>query len=126
MLRRCTLNASARDRQETRAMIDRIEFLEEPLEAGESRDLLVWGRDPLEVEIECFVEKPPPPGFRGCPECGSFPLTSGEALAITASPTVFADGTGTLMITIRDADNDKRLIRLHVISPEANRGSMSA
>lgn len=93
------------------------------LRAGETRYLQVYGAEPLEVAIHCFTQKPPPPGYKPCKECGAFKIRAGQALAVTANARVFADHGGWLAISIRDNEGDAREIRLTVASRESDRGT---
>jgi len=93
------------------------------LRAGETRYLQAYGDDPLVVEIHCFAQKPPPPGYKPCKECGSFRVGSGEAVAVTANARVFSAHGGRLMVSVRDARGDTKEIRLTVSSLDADRGT---
>lgn len=96
-------------------MITRIDFSEEPLEAGQERTLRAWtDAEPLFVAILCFREPPTPAQLRTCAECGSFRVTSGEAISIAASLTVFESLDGYLLVRVTDAQRDYREFRLEV------------
>jgi hypothetical protein len=96
-------------------MITSIDFNEEPLQAGEQRILLAWSNtQPLFVEIKCFREPPTPPELRACSECGSFRVSSGEAVTISASLSVFAKSAGYLLVRVTDASRDSREFRLEI------------
>lgn len=104
-------------------MITDIVLDRSALKAGETRYLQAYGEEPLTVDIHCFAQKPPPPGYKPCKECGAFKIRSGQALAVTATSRVFADHGGRLEITIRDNQGDVREIRLVVVSREADHGA---
>lgn len=97
-------------------MITQVSFNTSPIRIGERRLLRVWGDEPFAAEIKCFVENPPPPVFKSCPECGTFSINSGEPLVITPSDVVFANNEGSLEITVRDNSGDERQFSLKVIS----------
>jgi hypothetical protein len=85
------------------------------MQPGETRSLLIEASEPSSVEIRCFVEKPPPPGYRGCPECGTLKkIANNREVSITASRQIFGRSAGYLELTIIDATEDRRVIRLAV------------
>jgi hypothetical protein len=100
-------------------MITRIDFSDEPLEAGRSRKLRAWTNDaPLSVAIECFREPPTPAQLRSCDECGSFRITSGETIFIAASLSAFKSGAGYLLVRVTDAGHDFREFRIEISHTE--------
>lgn len=111
-------------------MITRIDFSDEPLEAGQERRLRAWtDAEPLFVAIQCFREPPTPAQLRACDECGSFRVTSGEAIFITASRSVFESRAGYLLVRVTDARRDYREFRLevfHIEGGENMQGGLNA
>jgi len=100
-------------------MITRIDFTDEPIEAGQERILRAWtDAEPLVVAIECFREPPTPARMRPCAECGSFHVTSGEAVTVAASLTAFEGRAGYLLVRVTDARRDYREFRLDVSTTE--------
>lgn len=89
-------------------MIREVQFDRTPMAAGEMRSLTVIGDAPIAVGIECFVEKPPPPGLRPCSACGSYRIGSGESLAVEADRLTFQDNGGSLRIRLVDNAGDRR------------------
>jgi hypothetical protein len=104
-------------------MITDIDYPTYTIRAGDSFAIAVNALSPIAVAIKCFVSKPPPPGYRPCPECGSFQIASGEVLRLVASETTFEHTGGTLEVTIRDAEADVRTLRLKVAGREEERGT---
>ena len=96
-------------------MIKHLGYPRRPLAAGEVFSIRTTAAEPIEVEIRCFVRKPPPPGHAHCPECGSFAAHSGQPLELGASADAFRSaGGGHLEVTVSDADGDQRTIRIPV------------
>lgn len=91
-----------------------LDFNAEPMETGESRELILRSPLPAEVKIRCFVHSPPP-GYRACDECGTFKIKTGESVAVHAGPRVFGDGGGHLEIEISDSSGQSRRFRLNVL-----------
>ena len=104
-------------------MIRAIDFPSEVLRAGEPYTLRIVAPDPITVEIRCFVETPPPKGYRPCPECGSIHARSGQVLHLRVSEVSFHSSGGALEIFIQDADGDSRRIRLQVSGRGEDRGT---
>src|SRR5947209_419342 len=86
-----------------------------PIRVGEERYLSADGDGPFAVEISCFVSKPPPGGFRPCPECGRFDIQAGELLSIVASPAAFRDNAGNLQITVTNRMGESKSCDLRVL-----------
>ena len=100
-------------------MIEHVDYPRQPLAAGEAFSVTTTAAEPIEVEIRCFVRKPPPPGYEHCPECGSFSAHSGQPLKLVASADAFRSaGGGHLDVTVSDADGDQRTIRIPVQAPQ--------
>jgi hypothetical protein len=105
-------------------MIRAVDFALGPLRVGEARTLRIDGAEPHTVEIHCFVNEPPPPGYRPCPECGTLDLIlNGQPVEVHASATVFAKATGHVRVTITDSDNDQRVIILKVLTRDTGASS---
>ncbi len=94
------------------------DFVETPLQAGEDRDFTLRSESPAKVEIRCFVRKPPPPGYRACPECGSFDIRPNETINIRANLERFGNEGGTLEINVVDAVGENVQILLKVLKKE--------
>ena len=100
-------------------MISWVSLLTTPMKPGETRDVAVWGDEPHTVAIKCFVNTPPPPGFKECSTCGSYSLNSGIALKIVASDTLFRGPVGriagNLSIQITDNTGDQKTFTIEII-----------
>jgi len=92
-----------------------IEFSTEPIAAGEARPFRAHGVAPITVQIKCFANKPPPPGFKPCPECGTFKMKSGESQLIRVSETTFSIGGGSLEIVAKDSSGAIARFSLEVV-----------
>jgi hypothetical protein len=97
-------------------MIQVVSFDSRPVVAGESRDLMLDGNGPFTVSTSCFVENPPPPGFRSCPECLTQLIPANRYLTIAVSPTLWQDRRGRIEIQIVDAVGEQLTLRLGVIT----------
>lgn len=95
-------------------MIRTIDFDRRPIKVGEWRPLTPQGDGPFVVEIKCFVDNPPPPGYKACDECGKFEIENNETIQITPSPSIFSQSPGRLDITVRDRTGDQREFSLMV------------
>lgn len=91
-----------------------VDFSNEPMEAGETRELILRSPLPAEVKIRCFVHSPPP-GYRACDECGTFKIRTGESVAIHAGPKVFGVRGGHLDIEVTDSLGEAARYRLEVL-----------
>jgi hypothetical protein len=101
-------------------MIERVEGLESPVEAGESREVAIWATsEQLSVEIICFVD--PPGRFRPCPECGTLRVRSGTPFIVEANRRVFALG-GELQLVVSEPDGTREVLTLHVNPLDRERG----
>ena len=98
------------------------EFDAKPMRAGESRELKSLSPS-VTVQIRCFTQKPPPPGFRPCPECGSFPLAQGDSVQVVAAPKVFGTSGGTLHIELTNPQGEKADIAIAVLKLENAAGA---
>lgn len=98
-------------------MIKAVHLDTSPIQIGVPRWLSAEGDGPFAVEIKCHVSNPPPPGYRACPECGSFNIDEFEPLPVIASHAGFPNGQGTLDITITDRLSDSKKFRLVVVLP---------
>ena len=95
-------------------MISNIEFPTETARPGEIRRLVVEGKSPIGVKIKCFTDRPPPPGYKACPECGQISIRSGQAHLLTVPRDAFATRGGELHLFIADADGDTHVLRIKV------------
>lgn len=92
-----------------------IEFSTEPISAGSVRPIRIAGKKPIEIEIKCFTQKPPPPGFKACKECGTFSANSGELRHIFAPIEPFQTAGGELIIVCRDATGETQEFALKIV-----------
>lgn len=67
--------------------------------------MTVVGKNPITIEIKCFVTTPPPPGYKPCPECGTFITSSGHRRLLPHTITDFHE-SDSLHIMIKDGDDE--------------------
>jgi hypothetical protein len=96
-------------------MIKNIEFDDRPMEVGEQRLLYAESDYKVAVEIKCFVQNPPPPGYKPCPSCGILDQKPGQPLVITASAELFSVSPGSLEITVRDGSGDEKHFSVAIV-----------
>ena len=106
-------------------MTIQYDFNLRPISPGETRDFTLTSASPASVQVRCFVSSPPPPGYKGCAECGSYPVQQGQTIQIEASQYLFARREGGLDITITDADGDLRHIQLRVTTEDPDSASVA-
>ncbi len=95
-------------------MID-IDFEDQPMVTGERRRMVLRGNGPFMVSKSCFIDEPPPPGFRPCPACGVYTVAENQPFDIETS-SFWQGKKGTLVIEIKDATGNSRQIKIEVIS----------
>jgi len=104
-------------------MIKDIVYPTAALRAGDAYTLRIVAPEPVTVQIKCFTKEPPPPGFRPCPECGSFRARSGEVLKLSVSDSNFRAAGGAIEVFVEDGEGDSRRLSLKVLGLEENRGT---
>jgi hypothetical protein len=98
-------------------MIREVKFDAGPIQAGEKRPLQAWADTRMSLEIKCFTNTPPPPGYKGCPSCGVINIDSGKVTYVTADRRTFEQaGGGQLDVTLEDQSGDRREYQLSVIA----------
>ena len=96
-------------------MIKIVEFDDRPVMTGEKRVLVLEGDAPFKLETSCFVDKPPPPGFRPCAECGSFKIDAFERFEIGSFSRFWHRKSGILEITIYDSVGESLKLSLKML-----------
>jgi len=89
-----------------------------PLRPGETHFIQIDGDGPFRMSISCFVDKPPPPGFKPCRECGSQSVSAGKWVSFTVSAVFDQSRRGFLLLAIRDQLDNEEEIRLRVVGRE--------
>jgi hypothetical protein len=109
-------------------VIERVDFDESPINAGDQRALTAWSDTPMTVAIKCFTDEPPPPGYKACSACGTIPVKSGVTIYITADRGTFEQAGGVLELYLTDAAGDSRTLTADVRQREADAegGAMAA
>jgi hypothetical protein len=109
-------------------MIHEVLFDAGPIRPGEQRSLQAWGDSRMFVEIKCFTNSPPPPGYKACAACGTIPLESGEKTTVTADRRTFelATGRSELHVNLEDLTGDRREYKLRVLTHEEGQSFAAA
>jgi hypothetical protein len=97
-------------------VIEILELERGPIVLGEQRRLVLAGDGPFAVSTSCFVDSPPPPGFRPCLECSTSQIEVGEPLIIQVSRRFWARKTGAINIEIKDSVGEVLSLRLAIIT----------
>ena len=97
-------------------MIKVLEFNTAPLEIGEQRRLVLDGDGPFQVGESCFVEHPPPQGFRRCPQCSTRVIAAKRPLLVEADGGFWKGKIGNLELEIRDTVGESLKLELRVIA----------
>ncbi|MDO6693842.1 hypothetical protein Q4574_11130 [Aliiglaciecola sp. 3_MG-2023] len=84
-------------------------FENTPFKAGQSKVFRSDNQSKITLDIKCFVDDPPPPGFMPCGECGSFELAKEEEKLITADLRTFKRG-GRIVLTVSDRYGNEETI----------------
>ena len=90
-------------------------FDDDPMQAGEVRNLVLRGDGPFKVSSRCFVDqpRPPGPGFLPCPQCMTRVVNAGEVATISTSRKLWSGKEGKIVI---DVSNDLgELVQLEVM-----------
>jgi len=106
-------------------MIEIVEFDRSPAERGIVRRLILSGDGPFRVSTSCFVDTPPPPGFRPCPECSTWTVNALEPVDIEVSPKFWRRKGGEIQVRIEDATGVRRVLSLKVL-PEQDATPMAS
>lgn len=100
----------------------RIDVLDSrPMLPGDRRELVLSGDAPFTVTNSCFVDTPPPVGFRPCSACNSVVVPAGKPHVIVADADFWTGKEGTLEVTIEDAVGESRTIRMDVVPDNSNK-----
>jgi hypothetical protein len=101
-------------------MINVDVFDRTPMFPGDRRELLLSGDGPFKVTNSCFVDTPPPAGFRPCSACSSVVVQAGTPHYIVAEQSFWTGKEGEIEITIVDAVGDNLSIRMNVLPDNRN------
>ena len=96
-------------------MINLVEFEKRPLIIGERRRLVLTGDEPFVVSTSCFVNNPPPPGFRPCTECSTQVIFERQAFVIEATVEFWRNKQGRIDINIKDSVGEMLKLQLEVL-----------
>jgi hypothetical protein len=104
-------------------MIEILEFKRGPLAPGEQRPLVLAGDGPFTVSTSCFVEDPPPPGFRPCAECSTTKVAVNQALMVEAGARFWAGKRGVIGVRITDSVGETLKLELAVAYESESAGT---
>lgn len=71
-----------------------------PIVPGEFIELQIQGDGPFTIISSCFVDSPPPTGFRPCTACNTTRLSLGEGYSLSADPDFWQGRRGNIRIEI--------------------------
>lgn len=98
-------------------MIEILEFNERPIQPGQTRNLVLRGDAPFTLRNSCFVNCPPPPGFRECDACNvSLQIGANEVYAIQCDPNLWLNRSGQIVVHITDAIGMCRTLKVEVVN----------
>lgn len=78
---------------------------DKPLIVGESKKVKIIGDGPFKVIVSCFVDNPPPAGFKPCAACGDFKVEPGVVFEIDANSDFWKKNKGNLQVVVTDCNN---------------------
>lgn len=109
-------------------MIRSIDLSRDIVIVGETIAIEVYADSPINVSISCFVDKPPPAGFKKCPECNTQTVLSGQSFYLTPQPDTwnFAHGEYRIVATTADGDSRTATVRVMGSSGETPTKTMGA
>ncbi len=84
------------------------------LSPGGSKEFVLHGAGPFRVTTQCFVDDPPPPGFRSCPECSSFEVAEDVSFRVECPEQLWERGQGHMLLDVVDAHGERARFRLNV------------
>jgi hypothetical protein len=89
---------------------------------GQPFTIEVHADSSVQVSVGCFVDKPPPPRFKGCNECNVQTIQSGQPFAITPRADTWRNQKGGYRIKVTDADGNTETIIVRVLGDAAATG----
>jgi hypothetical protein len=96
-------------------MIKVVNFDDSPMDAQESRELLLTGNGPFRIKASCFVDNPPPPGFRPCAACGKQRVIRAMEPFVVSPDAAFPPGSrGRFSIDIEDDVGEQLHLEIEV------------
>ncbi|AZZ98466.1 hypothetical protein [Pseudoalteromonas sp. R3] len=101
-------------------MINIDGYDETPMQTGETRKIVITGDGPFEIINSCFVDSPPPPGFKPCSACRSAIIQSGEVYRISTDPKFWLKKEGYISIEVTDSLGNSKSIKILVLSDQNN------
>jgi hypothetical protein len=97
-------------------MINVDEFESSPMLGGQARNVVLSGDGPFHVTVSCFVDRPPPAGFRPCGACGAFTVQSGQPFQIHSDQALWRGKKGSIIVDIVDAVGATKRLKIAVRS----------
>ena len=91
-------------------------FDRRPMQPGDRREMILSGDGPFRITNSCFVDTPPPPGFRPCSACNSVVILEGKSHFVAADRLFWTGKEGAIEIAIQDALGESLTIHMTVIT----------
>lgn len=76
-----------------------------PLIVGQVRRIRIIGNGPFKISVSCFVDNPPPAGFRPCAACGDFQTESGSDFNVEANLDFWKNQKGNIQVEVTDSNS---------------------
>lgn len=105
-------------------MIRRLSVNKEVASPGDEVTLSIEGRGPFSVSFACFVEDPPPAGFKECDACQTRSFRESEFSFIVEEWWISKNGR--ISIRAKDSDGDSKSVNLSIVGSEGARAMTSS
>jgi hypothetical protein len=103
-------------------MIHSVDLSSDEVIVGQTFTIEVHADSPVEISIGCFVDKPPPPRFKGCRECSVQIVRSGQPFEVTPRKDTWRSDDGGYRIKVTDADGNSETVFVNVLGGTASAG----
>jgi len=96
-------------------MIHSVDLSSNEVLVGQSITIEIEADSDIRVSIGCFVDKPPPPRFKGCAECSVQVVQSGQPFRLTPGRDTWRTDGGGYRIVATSSDGDSRTVIVRVL-----------
>ena len=103
-------------------MIHSVDVSADEVVVGQSITIEVHADSPVQIAVGCFVDKPPPPRFKGCSECNVHFVPIGKPFTITPKSDTWQRDSGGYQFKITDADGYTKIVEVRVLNDSAAAG----
>lgn len=104
-------------------MIYSVDVSANEVVVGQEFTIQVHADSLVQISVGCFVDKPPPPRFKGCIECNVQVIQSGQPFSVTPRADTWRNHEGGYEIKVRDADGNTETIIVRVLGDASAAGS---